>query len=288
MNISGSTTLFAVLGHPVRHSLSPAMHNASLASLDMDAVYVAFDVTADRLPEIVPAMRDMGFGGINLTVPLKEAVIDVVDNIDADAKRLGAVNTLEFPDDGTIRGHNTDGYGILRALAAAFDVEPEGKRIFVLGCGGAGRGVALTFAECGATRLLLASRNVERAKIVGAEANREFKNCDVEVVASDPSAWHAACREADIVVQCTLVGMDPGDDSLLSRDAFSEGQVAYDLVYMHAETAFMKAARDGGARAANGLGMLLHQGAKSFEIWTGRRADTDAMRGALEAAVYGT
>jgi shikimate dehydrogenase len=264
------------------------MHNASLVSLGIDAVYMAFDVTPDRLAEVVPAMRDMGFGGINLTVPLKEAAVDIVDGIDSHAKRLGAVNTVEFPANGIVKGHNTDGYGFLRALAEEFGVDPEGNSVFVLGCGGAGRGVALTCAERGARRLLLASRNVDRAKVVGEEARREFKDCDVEVVASEPSAWSVACRDADIVVQCTLVGMEPTDDSLLPRDAFREGQVVYDLVYLHPETAFMQAAREGGARVANGLGMLLHQGAKSFEIWTGRKADTDAMRGALEAAVYGT
>ena len=264
------------------------MHNASFESIGMDAAYLAFDVSPDRLSEVVPAMRDMGFGGVNLTVPLKEGALDIVDSIDGHARRLGAINTLEFPSNGVVKGHNTDGYGFLRALAESFDVEIEGQTVFVLGCGGAGRGIALTCAEHGAVRLLLASRNVERADIVGTEARREFRDCSVEVIASESSAWSVACRDADIVVQCTLVGMDPGDDSLLPNDAFRDGQVVYDLVYLHPETAFMQAAHEAGARTANGVGMLLHQGAKSFEIWTGRKADTDAMRGALETAVYGT
>lgn len=287
MKLSGHTTPYAVLGHPIGHTLSPVMHNASFRSLGLDAIYLAFDVHPDRLLAVLPAMRDMGFKGVNLTVPLKEVAFRGLSDLAPSAARMGAVNTVEFVAGGGLRGHNTDGDGFLAAVTEAFGERVAGKRVFVLGCGGAGRAVALTCAADGAAALVLTDVDAARVARLAGELRAGFPACRLEEVPHDAARWQAACHGADLAVQCTPVGMKPADPPLLAPEAFRAGQLAFDLVYMFPETAFMRAARAAGARAANGLGMLLHQGARAFQIWSGREADVSAMRGALEGDVYG-
>jgi shikimate dehydrogenase len=287
MKLSGHTTPYAVLGHPIGHTLSPVMHNASFRALGLDAIYLAFDVHPDRLLTVLPAMREMGFGGVNLTVPLKEVAFRGLTDLAPSAARLGAVNTVEFVEGGGLRGHNTDGDGFLTAVSESFGEPVAGKRIFVLGCGGAGRAVALTCAAGGAAALVLTDMDPARVARLAGELRTGFPTCRLEEIPPEAAHWQAACRSADLAVQCTPVGMKPTDPPLLAPDAFRAGQLAFDLVYMFPETAFMRAARSAGARAANGLGMLLHQGARAFQIWSGRDADVSAMRGALEGEVYG-
>jgi shikimate dehydrogenase len=283
MQLSGHTRPFAVLGHPIGHTLSPVMHNAAIRALGMDAVYLAFDVAPDRLLRVLPAMADLGFGGVNLTVPLKEVAFRGLTDLDSTARLLGAVNTVEIRPDG-LRGHNTDGQGFLLALREAFGLSVGGLSVFVLGCGGAGRAVALTCATQGAARMLLADAAPERCGRVAGEIASVDRRVPTETVS--PDDWERTARQADLVVQATPVGMKKGEPSLLGPNAFRPGQFAYDLVYMYPETGFTAAARQGGAAAASGLGMLLHQGIRAFEIWTGRTPPAEPMRRALEAAVY--
>ena len=285
--LSGHTQPFAVLGHPIGHSLSPAMHNASFRALGLDAVYLAFDVHPDRLMSVLPAMRDMGFRGVNLTVPLKEVAFRGLADLDASARRLGAVNTVEFCASGALKGHNTDGGGFSVAVREAFGAGIGGQAVFVLGSGGAGRAVAITCAVEGARHIALTDLDPARPARVASEIAALAPGVPLAVVPADPAAWREACLRSDLAVQATPVGMKRDDRSLLDPGGFRKGQMAFDLVYMYPETAFMKAAREGGARTANGLGMLVHQGARAFTIWTGGAADVAAMRAALEAAVYG-
>lgn len=285
VKISGHTRPFAVLGHPIGHTLSPVMHNAAFEALGWDAIYLAFDVKPERLMAVLPAMRSMGFGGVNLTIPLKEVAFLGLDLLDDSARLLGAVNTVKFADDGLV-GHNTDGDGFLRALGEAFGASPRGEVVFVLGSGGAGRAVALVSAREGARRITLADVDADRCERVAAEIRRLFPATDVEL-ALTPYDQVSAAKRADLVIQATPVGMKVEDQSLLGPEAFRRGQRAFDLVYHHARTVFMKAAAAGGADVSNGLGMLLHQGAKAFHIWTGVEPPVDVMRRALELAVYG-
>lgn len=285
MLITGHTKVFAVLGHPVAHTLSPAMHNAAFAELKMDALYAAFDVAPEHLVDALEAMGNMGFGGANITVPLKEVACRGLKSLDESAQLLGAVNTVRFGPDG-ITGFNTDGVGFLKAVEEAFECAVAGKSVFVLGSGGAGRAVALACAGAGITAITLADVDEERSQKVAMEIDTGFFIQNVEV-ATTPDEQVAAARKADLVVQATPVGMKADDASPLPSSAFRAGQMAFDLVYMHPETAFMKAAKAGGALAANGLGMLLHQGTRAFEIWTGKTAPAAVMQAALEKAVYG-
>ncbi len=285
MNLSGHTKPFAVLGHPIGHTLSPVMHNASMQQLGFDGIYLALDVHPDRLMEVLPAMELMGFAGVNLTVPHKEVAFQGLGNLDASARLFGAANTIEFTEDGMV-GHNTDGYGFLMALEEGFGKTVKGDSIFVLGCGGAGRATALQAAAEGAKSLVLADIDAERIQ----KLNDEIRGLTpgVEIVqALEPTEQIGLCRECDLVVQASPVGMKKGDPSLLPPEAFREGQRVFDLIYMYPETAFLATARAAGADIANGLGMLLHQGARAFEIWTGTAPSVPAMRKALEEAVYG-
>lgn len=283
--LSGHTQPFAVLGHPIGHTLSPVMHNAALRALDMDAIYLAFDVAPERLLEVLDSMRVMGFCGVNLTVPLKEVAFRGFANLDAGARLLGAVNTVQFLPDG-LKGYNTDGKGFLRAVAEAFDVVPAGKTLFIIGCGGAGRAVAITAAREGAERIILADIDDVRTQRLAAEITAAAPGVAVTIAGNNATLWVRHAREAALLVQASPVGMKPEDRCPLPAEAFRSGQMAFDLVYNLPETCFMRAAAAGGARAVNGLGMLLHQGAEAFTIWTGRPAPVDVMRKALEAALY--
>lgn len=258
------------------------MHNASIQSIGLDAIYLAFDVHPDRLLEVLPAMQAMGFGGVNLTIPLKEVAYRGLQQLDESARLLGAVNTVQFTADG-MTGHNTDGYGFLKAMNESFGISLTGRKVFVLGCGGAGRAVALMCAGQGVAEIILAEVDVAKRDAVAAELQKMYPQ--VKVTHAQDAA--ASSRAADVVVQATPVGMKSTDAPLLGPEAFRAGQYAFDLIYMYPETVFMKQARLGGAQTANGLGMLLHQGARAFSIWTGREPDVEAMRSALQKAVYG-
>jgi len=284
--LSGHTKPFAVLGHPIGHTLSPVMHNASIEALGMDAIYLAFDVEPERLMDVLAAMSNMGFGGVNLTIPHKEVAFSGIADLDESARRLGSVNTVEFRQEG-LRGHSTDGQGFVLAFEEAFQSGLSGRSVFVLGSGGAGRAVAITCAAEGAGHITVTDLDEERPARVKNEISGLFPDVTVEVAPPDKEAWTGICGNADIVLQATPVGMKEADESLLQPKAFHDGQVVFDLVYMYPRTTFMKAAEEGGARVVNGLGMLLHQGAHSFTIWTGEQAAVDVMRKALEKEVYG-
>ncbi len=280
----GRTRCFAVIGHPVAHSLSPAMHNASLRSLGWDALYLAFDVGEAQVAAALAGLRCLGFGGVNVTLPLKHAACRAMNRLAPCASRLGVVNTVAFDGPDSV-GYNTDGVGLLTDLAEQFAVHPRGLRVLVVGCGGAGRAAALTLAAEGAASLALANRTARRAAEVAADVAVCAPETPVRALSSAIADWVEAARDADLVVQCSTSGMHAGDAPVLPAAAFRTDQCLYDLVYTAEQTSTMQVAARQGARVANGLGMLLHQGAESFRIWTDVRPDVPAMRSALHAAM---
>lgn len=285
-DISARTTLFAVFGHPIGHTLSPVMHNSAIQALGMDALYLAFDVPPDELMETLRRLGKLGFRGINLTVPLKEVAFRGVDSLAESARLTGSVNTIEFLADGTLKGHSTDGDGFLQAIKEAFGARVANQRIFLLGCGGAGRAVAITCAGNQAQEIVLADIDADRIQKLRQELQTINPELEVRAAGTETDDWVEASRAADLVIQASPVGMKVEDPSPLPAEAFRSGQMVFDMIYMYPETAVMRAAAPSGARTVNGLGMLLHQGAKSFEIWTGNKAHVEAMRQALEQAVY--
>jgi len=263
------------------------MHNAAIRALGMDAQYMAIDVDPEHLMRVLKSMSGLGFKGANLTVPLKEIAFRGLKNLDISARRLGSVNTVKFLPGGHMKGYSTDGKGFLVAIKEAFGTTISGKSVFVLGSGGAGRAVAITCAADGAAGVVVTDLDVKRAKRLSMEISRMMPRSKVRWIKADQATWIKECRKADLVIQATPVGMKKHDVPLLPPSAFRKEQLAFDLIYMYPETVFMKSARKGGAKTANGLGMLLHQGAMSFYIWTGTKPPVIAMRRALEKRVYG-
>ena len=280
---------FALLGHPVKHSLSPVMHEASFRALGIAAEYGCMDVPPDALGACLSACRAQGYAGLNVTVPHKAAALAWMDRLDASAHLYGAVNTVRI-DAAGLTGVNTDAEGFLEDLAVNHRLSPEAARVVILGCGGAGRALAIACAHRGADEVVLANRTLAKAEQVAAEIVDRVpdSSAEIRVLAPEPGALAAACREADLVVQCTTAGLHADDAPLLPPEAFRRGQFLYDIVYTQRVTPTMRSALAAGADAANGAGMLVYQGAAAFREWTGRDADTGAMRAALDARLYGT
>ena len=279
MNLDGSTQIVGVFGSPIAHTASPAMHNAAFAALKMNWAYLAFHVEPQNLRAALTGIRDMNFRGVNLTVPHKLLAIDIVDEVDAAARKLGAVNTVVV-EAGKLRGFNTDGYGFSKAIKEDFDMTLKGKRVLVLGAGGAGRAIAIQCASEGAAKLTVANRTPSKIQPIAAEIA-------VESIGLTARELQPAIAASDLLINATSVGLKPGEALPVTRDMFRPQLAVYDTIYRPAETELIRLATDAGSKVANGLSMLLHQGAKSFEIWTKRKAPLAVMRRALRAAVYG-
>ena len=280
-----------MIGDPVRHSLSPVLHNAAFASLGIDWVYVAFPVAAGRGAEAVAAMRTLGIAGLSVTMPHKAAVAGAVDRLTPVAERLGVVNTVSLSaKGGETVGDNTDGDGFVESLRADEGWDPAGKRCLILGAGGAARSVALALADAGAAKVAVLARRHEAAEAVCALAGPAGR------VASGP---HEVAK-ADLVVNSTPVGMGSAvhasmpsaaatsDEELplgVDPEHLGPGQLVADLIYDPPLTPLMAAARRRGALSVNGAGMLLHQAGRQLHSWTGERPPLDAMSVALLAAL---
>jgi len=284
--INSRTALYAVLGSPINHSLSPVMHNAAFRHLGMNALYLALNVTPPRLSDTIKAMAGMNFKGVNITVPLKETAFRLMRHIDKQALPLGAINTVKFTD-GITRGYNTDTYGFVTAIQEHFSLSLNGLTVLMLGCGGAGRAIALTCARKHAKEILLCDTDRKRSGRLALDLSMPGTPVKREAIQANQDEMRKACRKADLIVQATPIGMKKTDQPLLDRNAFRPEQALFDLVYMHRKTGIMKEASRAGAKTANGLSMLLHQGAKAFEIWTKRKAPVKVMRKELERKVYG-
>ncbi|MGQ9497221.1 MAG: shikimate dehydrogenase [Desulfotomaculales bacterium] len=290
MQVDAATRVCGLIGYPVGHSFSPAMHNAALRALGINWLYVAFAVRPAHLPAAVAAVRALDMPGANVTIPHKEAVLPLVDEVSDAARLAGAVNTIVLRD-GMLFGDNTDGRGFLRAVAeAGFD--PRGKTVVIIGAGGAARAVGTALAGAGVARFVLINRTVERARALGdllASLGPEVCVFPWSELARPPAALATFFEEAGLVVQTTSLGMHPAANLSvpIAPALFHRDQLVCDLVYNPPLTRFLKLAQAAGAGILNGLGMLLHQGALALEAWTGRPAPVEVMRAALARQVAG-
>jgi shikimate dehydrogenase len=278
--IDAATRLCAVFGSPIRHSASPAMHNAAFAALGLNWRYLAFEVDPKNLRAAIAGAKAMNFVGINLTVPHKLLTVDMVDELDTSAKIWGAVNTIKFEPDRAI-GFNTDADGLANSLREDLKMELRGAKVLLLGAGGAGRTAALKLAAENVSELFLVNRTTSKAEEIAGEIKNQFSAVKVSI--GYPKA------KVDLVLDATSLGLKAEDDSPLDEKQFSftQTRAAYDMIYRPAKTKFLAAAQAAGCRVANGIGMLTQQGAKAFEIWTGQPAPVDVMRRAVEGSVYG-
>ena len=297
--IDASTRYCAVYGHPVRHSASPAMHNAAMAALGLNWRYLAFDVPPDDLPSALAGAKAMNFIGLNLTVPHKLLALEMVDYLDDSAKRWGAVNTVRFegqdargdwkpvgqfediPQRTRAAGFNTDADAIVRSLREDLSLEPAGASVMLLGAGGAGRVAALRLAAERVGELHLVNRTMAKAESLAEEIRTRFPGVKVNV--GYPS------RSIDLVLNATSLGLKAQDESPLRDSDFPlrKAKAVYDMIYRPAETRLLAAAKAAGCTVANGIGMLLYQGAAALELWSGQKVPIQVMRDALIKNVYG-
>lgn len=273
--ISGATRICGVIADPVEHSVSPAMHNAAFSHMGIDYLYVPFRVEKERLGEAITGMRALNIRGLNVTIPHKVAVIPFLDKLDNLAQRIGAVNTI-VNDDGILRGYNTDATGFLQALLEK-EIEPQGKRVVVLGAGGASRAISLILAERGSNVTIL-NRTENKAK---EQASRVSQLCRREVQASklDRENLAQVLDKADILVNATSVGMSSNiEGTLVPADLIQPTLVVFDIVYNPIKTRLLREAEAAGAKTISGIEMLVWQGALAFELWTGVKAPIKLMR----------
>jgi shikimate dehydrogenase len=298
-SIDAGTRYCAVYGHPVRHSASPAMQNAGLAALGLNWRYLGFDVHPESLPSAIAGAQAMNFIGLNLTVPHKLLALDIVDALDDSAKLWGSVNTVRFEAQGEqgewkplgefanaprkvrSRGFNTDAEAVARALREDLQFESRGKTVLLLGAGGAGRTAALKLASAGVAQLFLVNRTQSKAETVAKEIGRLYPEVMLDL--GYPPG------KVDLALNATSLGLRPDDPLPFAETHFAlhDAAAVFDMIYRPAETPFIKLAQAAGCRTANGLGMLLHQGARALELWTGQPAPTAIMREALQKNVYG-
>jgi shikimate dehydrogenase len=277
-----------VFGDPVAHSLSPQMQNAALRAFEINMQYARFHIRADELRSAVRFLRELDFVGINLTVPHKIAGLTQIDVTDESASRCGAVNTVRLHDEKLI-GSNTDAEGFSRAVRSEFSIDLRDLRVMILGAGGGtGHAIAWQCALENCERLVLVNRTAAKASATVERLRRFFAEARVlgpvarlEAVGWDEAAVRAQLGDIDLIVNATPLGMNPSDPAPIPARLLAPHHMVFDCVYRPSKTALLRAAYEAGARGANGLSMLLHQGAVSFSVWFNREAPIEAMRSAI-------
>mgnify|MGYP001815059971 CR=1 FL=1 len=286
--ISAKTQLVGLIGWPISHSISPAMHNAALAELGLDWRYVGLPVDTEparRIEEAVYGLRALGFRGSNVTVPHKQGVMPCMDRLTPAAQAIGAVNTIQVLEDGALVGDNTDARGFIADLVD-HGVEPTGRHALVLGAGGSARAIVFGLAEAGVAAITVLNRSADRAEALVQTLAPAFPECRI-VAGAFPGALDQAAAQADLIVNCTSLGMTPHVDGLPWSDGtrLRPDQVVYDLVYNPWQTRLLQMAEEAGAQAIGGFGMLIWQGALALELWTGQPAPVAVMRAAALQAL---
>ncbi len=283
MNLA-KVKLFALIGDPVDQSLSPAMHNAAFRALGLNCAYVALRVPERFLLDAIGGIRALGMAGFNVTTPHKIGIVGLLDELDESASLVGAVNTVKN-DRGKLIGFNTDGEGALRALKGKIGPIKR-KEVVLLGAGGAAHAIAFSLASAGA-RLTIANRTVPKARAFASTIEQKL-GINVEVISLARAKLTEALKNADALINATSVGMYPrADQTLVSASMMHRGLIVNDIVYRPLLTRLLREARRAGGRTIDGLGMLVHQGALAFEIWTGKRAPIKVMDAAAKRQLRG-
>ncbi|WP_100406721.1 shikimate dehydrogenase [Bacillus solitudinis] len=273
--------LFGLFGHPVTHSMSPMMHNDAFQQLGIDASYKLFDVKPEFLKDAVLGIRALNIVGCNITIPHKVAVMDFLDEIDDEAKEIGAVNTIVNLD-GKLIGYNTDGRGYLESLVPVLTKRLTEQRVLVLGAGGAARAIVTVLAREGAQEVIVANRTLSKAKDLATLTNHDIIATTIEEAATE-------LNQFDIIINTTSVGMSPNiEDIPVSLDKLKADCVVSDLIYNPIRTKLLIEADKRGAKILDGVGMFVNQGALSFEYWTGQKPNRERMAQLVYQKLGGT
>jgi len=282
--INGQTRIVGVIGDPVQHSRSPQMHNAAIVERKLDYVYVPFHVRSGELQEAIEGFKALNVLGVNVTIPHKQTVMSILDDVSHEATLIGAANTLIFCD-GRVSGDNTDAQGFLRAMTEEGIDIPVGGSAVVLGAGGAARAVVVALALSGLDLITIANRTGWKA-IQFEKDLATISETEISAVDLASNQLNLAIRSADLLVNTTSVGMQETDQLLIDPDFLNPGTIVYEIVYTPPETPLLRVAREKGCQTIGGIGMLVHQGAIAFEKWIGIVPNVETMRIALKQALY--
>jgi len=275
---SAAKKVYGLIGYPVKHSSSPAMHNAAFCALGINAEYKLFPLKEEELAGFLKGLENNNIFGLNVTIPYKEKVIPFLDSLSEEVKLIGAANTIRRKDS-KLEGFNTDGEGFLKHLMQELSFNPQSKAIAILGAGGAAKAVCVYLAKMRPKRINV--YDLDRTKTRGLISQLKEKFSGVEFIEAD-SIRELAIENSDLLVNATPIGMKESDSCLVDSESIHKDLLVYDLIYNPGETELLKLAKDKGAKAANGLGMLLYQGALSFQKWTDKAISLDIMRQALQ------
>ena len=280
MQLSGKTDVVGIFGDPVAHSLSPRMQNAAIQASGLDAVYVPFHVTAAQLCDAVKAIRGLSMRGVNLTIPHKEAACELVDELDATAQMIGAINTI-VNDNGRLKGYNTDGLGLLKALKQELGCDVSGKRVLLLGAGGACRAAVVALCQARVAWIGIANRTCSRSQKLIEEFSAKFSGTAFAEYELGSSLLNTCDEPVDLLVNTTAVGLKGEDFGFPVVDCLKPGGAVFDMVYTPESTRLLDQSRKCGLAAADGLGMLAAQGEAAFALWFGQNPESLVMRRAL-------
>lgn len=274
--------LYGLIGFPVSHSYSPSMHNAAFKKLKINAAYFLFPIPPDKFRQGFGDLLGLGVRGLNVTIPHKETVIRYMDSLSRSARLTGAVNTV-IVKGGRLHGDNTDGRGFVKAFTLNTGKSPKGKRIFMFGAGGGAKAVGFEMAAAGASSLVICDVLKNKAGALASRVNRYTKCKSKAISARNKKRIAGELANADVLINATPRGMKKADPALIDRNLLHKKMVVCDLIYNPSETRLIKDARKMRIPAFNGIDMLLHQGALSFNLWTGRRPPVEVMRRALQS-----
>ncbi len=283
MIINGNTKVFGIIGYPVTHSLSPAMHNAAFKSLNINATYIPFEVKPKELKSAIEGLRALGVGGLNVTIPHKEAVLKYLDYLSPEAKLIGAVNTIVNKNN-MLSGYNTDAYGFMKSLRDDLKFDADKKSIFVIGAGGAAKAVVFSLAMAGASRIILTDKIDERALELACEVELAT-GCECVCLKMNSKGIKEMVWNSQLLINATPVGMKDSDPAVIDASLLHKGLRVFDIIY-NKETKLLKTCRQKGIKAQGGLNMLLYQGVRAFELWTAKRPPVAVMKKAIGTSGY--
>ncbi|MFH0887190.1 MAG: shikimate dehydrogenase [bacterium] len=277
-DINGKTRLTGLIGYPLEHSLSPLMHNAAYEKLNLNYCYIPLEIKESGLKTLLTSIRYLNFAGVNVTIPYKEKVIPLLDEITDSARLIGAINTIQNLN-GKLIGHNTDGPGFLDSLRYDAGFDPAGKNMILLGAGGASRAVASTLCQAGIKTISICETDFAKGKKLVEYLGKTFKKT-IDFIEPESPGLRKKISSCHLLVNATPIGMYPmiNDSPLSSEIILPKHILVYDLVYNPQDTALLKRAKKAGAKTASGLGMLIRQGALSFQIFTGIEAPYELMK----------
>ena len=284
MNITSKTKTLGIFGYPISHTLSPAMHNAVIKALGLDMVYLPFEVKPSNLKEAINGIKSLGIIGVNITIPHKESVIRFLDDISEEARLVGAVNTIVYKDRKLV-GYNTDGSGYMASLKEELGFNPKSKRIIIIGAGGAARGILAALATQKPKSITVANRTLSRAVSLIKTFKGKFRDTRFEAIDLDNNMLKMSFNSVDLLINTTSVGMKQSKALKIPLETLPKIAIVSDIIYNPLETLLLKKAKKLGLTTHGGLGMLVHQGARSFKLWTGMDAPMNVMRKAALKAL---